>query len=236
MTIFVVSIFLKCTNLPNSKSQYSILEKAQHDSVKVYLLKDLIDTVDMVKFKNYSSFLEDKYLDFKIDYSKGWSCLYKDSLINLENERRRLMSYVELEERFLNTIIINNNLRAGDELKIINYWKQLQNIQSVTSIDGKWKINLDSFKRYVVYNKQQRIDSKYNIDSCEVLMYKSIFKEIDSIKKDEIWMSIDWILSRHMPFNSNIYFNRVYKKCKFEYGKSNSVEVKIEDQNTIKFR
>ena len=235
--IFFTLVFVGCKNAPDlKKTQYSIFGVTQYDSVSVYLVKDLLDTLDNVKFKNNSSFLEDKYLDFKIDYSDGWSCTYIDSLKNLENKRRRLMPFIKVEERFLNNIIKSNNLKAGNELEIVNYWKQLQNIESVTSIDDRWKINLDSFKTYVVYNKEPRVDKKYKLDSCEVLMYKSIFKEIDNVKQDEIWMSIDWVLTKHMPYNSNLYFNRVYKKCKFKYSKSDSLVVEIEDKNTIKFR
>lgn len=182
-------VYCSCRNL--EKHNYRFETHLYTDSVKYLLFKDmlLIDSAKYVaKYEIINGYTPYQVLNIDI-FEQGWSCMSFDTISNYN--KIYLQGRFNYENKFLNRIIDEENLKARDSIKILDYWQILNSNNLKLSNEPDWHEIIDLFYDKFVFNADELFQSKFKLDQCEIQMYNKILNEL-KYTKTGIYYATTW--------------------------------------------
>jgi len=177
--VLFVLLFYCCENSSDMKFNYSCKSTVSNDKIDYKLLYKESEIVDSFTFKINQNIYEGDpvWSFFQIDIKKPyWSCNYEDSIVIYNQEI--LDGADDYQEQFINTIIIREQLTYEDYELIVAYWKRFNFRPMVSSLDKEWLDLVNNFYESYVFTSKQYKFYGYQLDTCEIKMYDSIYSQL----------------------------------------------------------
>jgi len=232
LVIMIFGLF-NC-NSKRSPSDYRVEQVVTLDSIKFSLVNSLNEIIDRVHIVNKSQVLENSYFKLKLPKNdNGWSCKYKREITEYTQAVERLSKELEIEQRFLNKIIIYERLKKGHEHLVLRYWKQLNFDEWVMETDLEWNNVLDTYYNNFIINIDTSNLYIFRLDTCEIDMYKLFFRSLKNKNNNEFYI-VKPILKSPVDLESNI--SMPYKKMLMLNSESGLLYVNITWDNFIFYR
>lgn len=211
--IFIISIFKFSCKVNNNINFYKKTIEFG-DSIKVYLFKEPMYLIDSIIFLNTQAYEESINISINRN-EKGWSCIFDSICLNNIASETMENKHIKVEEKLMNIIKTNLDIKYYNRFDLLNYWKQLNPNIYITSNDKSWNTEIANFYNIFVLNKLKVISNQYYIDTCE----KSQFDQIrENMLKDTIntfYMTIKTHVPSDSVINTNAYLFKPFKKMSF---------------------
>ena len=117
---------------------------------------------------------------------------------------------INVNERFLKTIINKEGISLTDTSKLLAYIHKLTNNTFIDNFDMKWDNNYKTLKEYILTGIEGEKSEEYH-------MYKNVFKEIEKNGKEHIYL-----VNKSNLFSRSIY-SPIYK---ISISNNNEIEYK----------
>lgn len=231
--MIIIFGLLNCAS-KKCKSDYRVEQFVTLDSLKFSLLNSLNEIIDSVHIVNKSQVLENTYFKLKLPKNeKGWSCIFKNEISEYTRTVEKFSKELEIEQRFLNKIIIIENLKKGDEHLVLRYWKQLNFNEWVIETDQEWNKVLDTFYSNFIINNDTSKLYIFQLDTCEIDMYKLFFRSLKNKSNNEFYL-VKPLPKSPVDLESNI--SMPYKKMYMLKAENGLLYVNITWDNFIFYR